>query len=459
MADRKSRLFTLDKMEIAIPNGNPPTYDIRDLVIDFTYTESIDSPFLRVDFSMVDAIDFNKLLIGGEIVSVKLTTESSTLTGNKQSLEFKVRVFKIGSTLKSERGQLYILHCTSPEAYTNEMNKVFKPFGPAGKDVDHIPKHICKEYLKAPKEKTKDVNFETHSKISFISTNWRPVEAIAYMSDKVTRVEGSGGGKASEKQSGFLFFENRYGFNFKSLDALCLGDGIPKEAEIFEYTYIQQGSDPPNNGYHTIESISYPDRANHLRNMRMGTFKTVGISISMPRPTNSNATDSGSTEETAPAGTIHSPRELSYNQVFSKADTIHKRKPYDLPSDLEEFDGATRIKYRALPGLKNQVNNDDPENGTSSDTDTMAVAEYAAARYNLLQAVQLTITVPGNSALTAGSLIKIRIPASQEKSRAVKEDLRYSGKYLISGVTHTLKTEGVTTKLTLTRDSVMKDTY
>ena len=48
------------------------------------------------------------------------------------------------------------------------------------------------------------------------------------MSDKVTRVEGSGGGKASNKQSGFLFFENRYGFNFKSLDALCLGDGIPK---------------------------------------------------------------------------------------------------------------------------------------------------------------------------------------------------------------------------------------
>ena len=79
MADRKSRLFTLDKMEIAIPNGNPPTYDIRDLVIDFTYTESIDSPFLRVDFSMVDAIDFNKLLIGGEIITVKLTTESGTL--------------------------------------------------------------------------------------------------------------------------------------------------------------------------------------------------------------------------------------------------------------------------------------------------------------------------------------------------------------------------------------------
>ena len=109
--------------------------------------------------------------------------------------------------------------------------------------------------------------------------------------------------------------------------------------------------------------------------------------------------------------------------------------------------------------MKNQATRDDPDNGTDSDTDTMAVAEYAAARYNLLQAIQLTIVVPGNSALTAGSLIKVRIPASQEKNRSVKEDLRYSGKYLISGVEHVFKAEGLTTKLVLTRDSVMKDTY
>ena len=453
MADRKSRLYQLNKMELVTIEGDK--YDIRDIVIDFVYTESIDSPFIRCDFTILDAIDFNKLLIGGEMINIDLVTNSS---GTKH-LKTALRIFKIGSLIKQERGQMYILHCTTPESYPNEMNKVFKPFGPAGKDVDNIPKHICKEYLKASNDKTKDRNFETHSKISFISTNWRPIEAISYMSDKVTRVDGKGSGKASKKQSGFLFWENRYGFNFKSLDALCKGEGIPKEEDIFEYTYQQQGADPPANGAYIIESISYPDRANHLRNMRMGTFKTTGLSISMPRPTNSNATDSGGSDKTSPAGTIHSPKEITFNQVFGKADTIHKRKPFDLPPDLASFKGATRIKYRALPGMKNQATKDDPDNGTDSDTDTMAVAEYAAARYNLLQAIQLTIVVPGNSALTAGSLIKVRIPASQEKNRSVKEDLRYSGKYLISGVEHVFKAEGLTTKLVLTRDSVMKETY
>ena len=323
MADRKSRLFQIKKMEIETSTGDK--YDFRDIMTEMYYYESIDSPFLRCDFTILDSIDFNKLLIGGEKVSVNVVTNSS----GEKPINLKLRVFKIGSLVKQERGQMYILHCVSPEAYTNEMNKVFKPFGPIGKNVENIPKHICSEYLKAPKKKTKDDNFEKHSKISFISTNWRPVEAIAYMSDKVTRVEGSGGGKASNKQSGFLFFENRYGFNFKSLDALCLGNGIPSDEDIFEYTYIQQGNDPPANGAYVIESISYPDRANHLRNMRMGTFKTTSLSISLPTPTNSNASDSGSSDGTAPAGTIHSPKELSYVQVFSKADTIHKRKPYE----------------------------------------------------------------------------------------------------------------------------------
>ncbi len=453
MADRKSRLFQLNNMEIETSNGE--RYDFRDMMLEMNYMESIDSPFLRCDLTILDAIDFNKLLIGGEKIFINLVTNSS---GNRP-INLTMRVFKIGSLIKQERGQMYILHCVSPEAYTNEMNKVFKPFGPIGKNQENIPKLICSDYLKAPKKKLKNRNFENHSKISFISPNWRPVEAISYMSDKVTRIEGKGTGKASKKQSGFLFFENRYGFNFKSLDSLCLGSGIPEDEDIFEYTYIQQGNDPPANGAYVIEGISYPDRANHLRNMRMGTFKTVSLSVSLPSPTNSHATDSGSSEKTAPAGTINAPKELSYVQVFSKADTIHKRKPYELPTDLDAFKGATRIKYRALPGLKNQNTKSDPQNGTDSDTDTMAVAEYAAARYNLLQAVQLTITVPGNSALTAGSLIKIRIPASSERNRAVKEDLRFSGKYLISGVTHKFKSDGLTSVLTLTRDSVMKDTY
>ena len=110
MADRKSRLFQIDKMEIETSTGDK--YDFRDIMESMEYYESIDSPFLRCDFTIIDSIDFNKLLLGGEKISVKVVTNSS----GEKPIELKLRVFKIGSLVKQERGQIYILHCVSPEA-------------------------------------------------------------------------------------------------------------------------------------------------------------------------------------------------------------------------------------------------------------------------------------------------------------------------------------------------------
>ena len=95
-------------------------------------------------------------------------------------------------------------------------------------------------------------------------------------------------------------------------------------------------------------------------------------------------------------------------------------------------------------------------NGTNPNVDTMAVAQYAAARYNLFKAIKLNIIIPGNSALTAGDMIKIKIPSSTEEGSNVQLDFRFSGKYIIAGLTHIYKKTGMTTKLFLIRDSVPK---
>ena len=83
----------------------------------------------------------------------------------------------------------------------------------------------------------------------------------------------------------------------------------------------------------------------------------------------------------------------------------------------------------------------------------MAVAQYAAARYNLLKAIKLNVTIPGNTALSAGGMVKLIIPASQEKGSNVKQDKTFSGKYVIAALTHIYRKTGITTKLYLVRDS------
>ena len=468
------REFKIDKLQLTEVKGDAEgsdgdTFDITELVLQFSYHESIESSFLRCDISILDSVDFNSRLKGGEKVRIKMTTASSI---NKDPLDTTLVVYKIGSISKTERGQMYILHCISPEMYHDEGNKVFKAFGPGEGTLqaDCIPKLICEKWLKCKGgKKIRSDNFENHSPITFVSCSWKPSDAIAFVSDKVTRLSES---KADKKQSGFLFWENRNGFNFRSIDSLAKGEG--EQNGIYTYRYVQQAQTGVNPMY-AIESLTYPDKANHLANMRLGTYKTAAIGISLPSQKDSFAPPSGSKEEaeeeeatnvtadsgtgmgTAPGGTINEMRILNFKHVFAKADTLEKAPPFAVPQffDLEKSQ-PTRMKIRALPGIKNQTSTGNPNNGTNPDVDAMAVAQYAAARYNLLKAIKLNIVVPGNTSLAAGGIVKVVIPASQEDGENVQQDRDFSGKYLIAALTHVYRRTGITTKLFLIRDSKPK---
>tara|TARA_B100000287_G_scaffold418576_1_gene455734 strand:+ start:5353 stop:6858 length:1506 start_codon:yes stop_codon:yes gene_type:complete len=461
----KPREYVLDKLEIEMINGKK--YDIRELVIDFAYHESIESSFLRCEFSILDTLDFNRLLQGGETVTIKATTATSV---DKIPLEVDLLIYKIGSISKSERGQLYILHCVSPEMYNDESNKVFKAFGPGqgALDADCIPRMICEKYLKrkGKKNKLKAANFENHSKYTFVACSWKPSDAIAFISDKVTRLTKSKGGN---KQGGFLFWENRNGFNFRSIDSIAQGQAVTDN--IYQYEYTIKSLDGVDARF-AIESITYPDKANHLTNMRMGTYKTAAIGVQISAAADSYAPDSGNKDEnvdevtseggvvsgtglsSTPGGVIQPPRILTFNDVFGKADTIEKARPYEIPEffDLDKAQ-PTRMKIRPLPALKNQTSTTNTNNGTNPNIDTMAVAQYASARYNLFKSIKLDITIPGNTSLTAGGLIKIIIPAARNEGETVMTDTRFSGMYCIAGLTHVYRKDGFTTKLYLVRDS------
>ena len=100
MADRKSRVFRIKKIELTTLFDQK--FDIRDLVADFEYHESIEAAFIRCDINIVDARDFNKGLAGGEIIDIEIETNS----GDKKPLKHQLRVYKIGSIIKSKRAAM-----------------------------------------------------------------------------------------------------------------------------------------------------------------------------------------------------------------------------------------------------------------------------------------------------------------------------------------------------------------
>ena len=107
--------------------------------------------------------------------------------------------------------------------------------------------------------------------------------------------------------------------------------------------------------------------------------------------------------------------------------------------------------------MKNAQNSDNPE-GSSSNMkfDTITSSAYSASRWQLLNAIRLDITVPGNISVDAGDIVNIRIPKSQteDQSERLELDEIYSGNYIVIGVKHKWSAPEITTKLNLAKDSI-----
>ena len=79
---------------------------------------------------------------------------------------------------------------------------------------------------------------------------------------------------------------------------------------------------------------------------------------------------------------------------------------------------------------------------------------YQWMRIEAIKNIKLQVVVPGNLDLYAGYGIEIDIPTTARSGSTTKIDKRYSGRYLIAGVTHKIVNNNMATELLLLKDSV-----
>ena len=535
------------------PLGEHSLVDVRKLCSGFNYIESIDSPSVRMEIAMFDTIDLISGMTGNEIIQITIETDSAP----GMELEISQKIFKIGEITKSERAQLYVIYTVSPETINNETNKVFKSF------KDNIGSaHVewcVKEKLKSS---GKNYSYEpSKGNFRFLAPTWRPYDCIGYISDKIV--------SSITNTAGYLFFENRDGYYFHTIDWLC-SDRNPTAAKPPKYTYEQANVGDSDFNAFKIESINFPDRANHLEKMRSGTYSNTVIGIKLPAVTSGNLPASGDGDSslvdiaaandvsrlieidnrkdtlnerrdtwddadkaefaaleaeekeidarseaalianqqtttttsgnsttttttsstyveakinagittsanseglntnqvttTGGSGSIQPPLHMGLDNVFGMANKaggiLNDQFPFPKVKPIY-FDEKrpTRTKIRALPGMKNAQNQQDSTGGAANmDFDTVWASAYSFSRWQLLNAITLDITIPGNVALAVGQQLECVIPASTKEEERTVLDPIYSGRYLIIGLTHKYNPEGVTTMLNLSKDSITTPT-
>ena len=241
MANPSIKHFELLKASIFDVNGSE--YIINDAVTVFSYYEDIYSPFVTAVLNMLDSgtnLIAEMPIQGGERVLIKIKNVQDEV------VEYDMHVFKVYNRIFTKNIQMYNLALISREALYNEGVRIFENLNGL---PNEIVSKILTRYLKTKKpidvEKSKfKINFypngkKAHSIIQNIMIKSVP-ENSKFESSKNSKSNSSNSSisqktKRASGTAGYLFFENKNGFVFKSMDKLCsdgsdnFGGTSPKE--------------------------------------------------------------------------------------------------------------------------------------------------------------------------------------------------------------------------------------
>ena len=424
-------------------NDGSKTIDLRGAIVAFSYFENVFSPMLTAQIivattgNVITDEDGDKTSIynglplrGGEKVSIKIPANS----GNNVDLEFteeKGNELYVGSitniTIKAEK-ELFTLNLVSREAITNETQRVGKKFTVTEPISDSV-KEIIKEYLLSEKEVDVD---ETQNPYGFIGNLKKPFTIITWLAAK--SVPGNVGGESAT--AGYFFFETKEGYHFRSIDSL-----IAQPPYEIEYTYspnVVDNQDPDAD----FKILSYETTYNQnlIQNLERGAYCSYRMfynpySMSFTTPEQGLFQVSKSAEKMENLGKDF--------EVFLPPVDKENKSLAEVPSRM--ITGVLDFGTLERKGSRQNKKNADP----------MEYHSQSMMRYNTLFTQQVEATIPLNTNLCCGSIIKCKFAKiTTDKTKVIDDE--QSGLYMIKELVHYYEGRGSFTKLKLIRDTMGK---
>ena len=467
--------YTLYRNRKKLTSGGSAA-NLSDYIAGFEIYESMTSSTMEARFIVVDAGGLINTLTGSELMKVDVKT-------GVQDRVFFFRIYQIVNRSRGNQGtEIYMLNGVSDEFLKNEITNIFghsgKIFGsnnPIAKftsdvtysnnknftsygmfahtEATQIIKKVIKDkkYLGSPKKVFLE---ETLNKHAFIATNWRPFDTIYWISQRSIRKAKKGG----TLQNGFAFYENALGYHFKSIDQII--DDVNDQttdatnlstgtAKLYEYEYSPKQVGDGSRDQFLIDKIVFPDEKNFLMGLRHGAWS--GFSIGYDPASIGNSKMGLSTD-------------MSFDAYRYNISTLWPKMSHvggntnvnpikNMDQDIQNMiNYPKRVRYTAMP---NQMF--DPKykkNPQKNYEELVELQAYQWIRLESLKTVQLMIEVPGNLDLYAGCGIKVIIPSIQKQGKKIPVDGRYSGRYVIAGISHKTASDQFTTELMLVKDTV-----
>ena len=390
--------------------------DIAAQVITIQMYEDIFSPFLTGSLIVKDSLDLINLFpfVGEEFVELRISTPS--LQREKSNINNTFYIYKMSNReLVGDRVMAYQLHFISIEAIVDLNKKVSRSWSG---NISDLVQTMIKDSVDGLESKKEVFTEPTNNNTRYISNFWSPLENINYLKEQAVNANNT---------PSYVFFENRDGFHFISMESLYKG-AIYQEFVYDKYSrdFLPNGASVRNieQDFKRITSISIPTGFDYMDRLRSGMLASKAISYDITKKT-------------------YKVKNYNLADNFSKKTHLN---PYALNSESVIFrNNAVIIKYpRAYANFT----------GYPDVTNFKNVQERISLM-KLSEATALNITVPGRVDYTAGQKVVVYLnkfePISEEDTDIT--DKMFSGYYIVAAINHYVDRQNHECHMELIKDS------
>ena len=338
---------------------------------------------------------------------------SSKWNKHKRFYVNEVQVIEKSSTM-----EILQVRFISKLGITNNAKKITRHYKG---NIVHSVRNILINELKVP---IQDITSDTASNsYSFAGMSKRPFDLILMLAKQTI--------PTNTVNPGYFAYQTKDGFNFKSIDNIINSD--PYERAYHYDGKVQSTQQLQNDGNdYKIGSLKVTQDQNLMNQIQSGLYANKSIFFN-PQTYSFTEID------------INVQQQKLYKDP--KFSTLGKQPdtPSVVDEDLQEGTKYHRIQTAVLNvgAEKEDINpNNSPE------------YYYAAGstRYNILFSQRYNITIPCNTDLKAGDVLRLEIEEITDKKEQ-GPDQKSSGNYVIQALCHYFEAEKSVTSLTLIRDS------
>ena len=431
-------------VSIQHPDSKNPAIDLTNHLVQTEYFENLLSPVITMKMQIRSEFNYvaNVPIRGGEMIAFSVNVGGTEIKfgdisdGNIIPNSGELYVYKLSDLSTPSQAQDFILNITSLEFIKNETSRCQSKF--KSQTIDkHVRQILGPDVMNVNPDKILEKNIEeTENSYAFIGNNRKPFYTIEWLCPKaitnsVQGVSGEGNQAKGKGTAGFLFYENREGFNFKSVESLVRSTTLKsnKKKAVFSYEYRGKGAtgNPYNLDENTNINFYYMNKSTDLRKaLTVGQYANITI--------------------------FYNSLTQKFSQIEYRLEEEVKDSKLGSEGDLSTPKGLNQYNSRLYSRISDHGVMGVGKDGLESSGRDQIDQAKAISRYNALFSQSLNIQVPCNTNLKVGDIINLTFPeVNMGQSKDADESL--SGNYLISRLNHHMQPNASFTSLNLIRDS------